>query len=177
MKDGTGREFDDDLTTFLEWYLDAGQRIFTPLNKSIHFVDGLTSLCIYRHEPFQVELVTVKPDTYIPPHTHPNVDSYEVALRGIEFYSDGKTTLPMWFANKQSPTSNLSIAHYMKVRITPDTEHSAKAGPEGGCFLSVQQWLNGVEPTAVGMDWKGGSCMGDCHDTQITSTEVADESN
>ena len=47
MKDGTGREFDDDLTTFLEWYLDAGQRIFTPLNKSIHFVDGLTSLCIY----------------------------------------------------------------------------------------------------------------------------------
>ena len=73
MKDGTGREFDDDLTDFLQWYLDAGQRIFTPLNKSIHFVDGLTSLCIYRHEPYQVELVTVKPGTYIPPHTHPNV--------------------------------------------------------------------------------------------------------
>ena len=119
MKDGTGREFDDDLTDFLQWYLDAGQRIFTPLNKSIHFVDGLTSLCIYRHEPYQVELVTVKPGTYIPPHTHPNVDSYEVALRGIEFYSGGKTTLPMWFANQPSPTSNLSMAHYMVVRILP----------------------------------------------------------
>ena len=177
MKDGTGREFDDDLTDFLQWYLDAGQRIFTPLNKSIHFVDGLTSLCIYRHEPFQVELVTVKPGTYIPPHTHPNVDSYEVALRGIEFYSGGKTTLPMWFANQPSPTSNLSMAHYMVVRILPETEHAAKAGTEGGCFLSVQQWLNGVAPTAVGMDWKGGSCMGDTHDDQITSTEEADESN
>ena len=177
MKDGTGREFNDDLSEFLEWYLDAGQRIFTPLKQSIHFVDGLTSLCIYRHEPYQVALVTVKPGTYIPPHTHPNVVSFEVALRGIEFYSNGKTTLPMWFADKPSPTSNLSMAHYMVVRILPETEHAAKAGPEGGCFLSVQKWLNGVAPTAVGMDWKGGSCMGDTHDSQITSTEEADESH
>jgi len=177
MKDGTGREFDDDLTTFLEWWIDAGQRINTPLDRSIHFVENLTSTCIYRHEPFQVEFVTVKPDTYIPPHTHPNVDSYEVALRGIEFYSDGKTVLPMWFANQKDPNSNLSIAHYNVVRVLPESEHSAKAGPEGGCFLSVQQWLNGVEPSAVGMDWKGGSSMGDGHDSQITSTEEANESD
>ena len=177
MRDGTGREFDDDLTTFLEWWVDAGQRINTPLDRSIHFVENLTSTCIYRHEPFQVEFVTVKPNTYIPPHTHPNVDSYEVALRGIEFYSDNKTVLPMWFANQKDPNSNLSIAHYNVVRVLPSSEHSAKAGPEGGCFLSVQQWLNGVEPSAVGMDWKGGSSMGDGHDSQITSTEEANESD
>jgi hypothetical protein len=171
MKDGTGRNFDDNLTTFLEWWIDAGERINTPLNRSIHFVENLTSTCIYRHEPFQVEFVTVKPNTYIPPHTHPNVDSYEVALRGIEFYSEGKTVLPMWFANQPDPNSNLSIAHYNVVRVLPSSEHSAKAGREGGCFLSVQQWLNGVEPSAVGMDWKGGSSMGDGHDSQITSTE------
>ena len=178
MKDGTGKEFNDDLTDFLEWYLDKGQIPYVPLKSSLHFVEGLTSLCIYRYEPFQVELVTVKPDTYIPPHTHPNVDSYEVALRGMEFYSDGKTTLPMWFADKLDDVGkSLSAAHHMKVRIQPSTEHSAKSGPEGGCFLSVQKWLNGVAPSAVGMDWKGGSCMGDSHDTQITSTEVANESN
>ena len=171
MKDGTGREFDDDLTTFLEWYLDAGQRINTPLENSIHFVENLTSLCIYRHEPWQVELVTVKPNAYIPPHTHPNVDSYEVALRGVEFNSNGSITLPMWFANKKATDCNLSLAHYNVVRVTPDDEHSAQAGPTGGCFLSVQHWLNGVKPTAVGMDWKGGSCMGESHDNQITSTE------
>ena len=116
MRDGTGREFDDDLTTFLEWWIDAGERINTPLERSIHFVENLTSTCIYRHEPFQVEFVTVRPGTYIPPHTHPNVDSYEVALRGIEFYSDGKTVLPMWFANQKAPACNLSIAHYNVVR-------------------------------------------------------------
>ena len=66
---------------------------------------------------------------------------------------------------------------YNVVRVLPESEHSAKAGPEGGCFLSVQQWLNGVEPSAVGMDWKGGSSMGDGHDSQITSTEEANESD
>ena len=175
MKDGTGREFDDELTNFLEWFKDSGQRINTPLDRSIHFVENLTSTCIYRYEQFQVEFVTVRPDTYIPPHTHPNVDSYEVALRGIEFYSDGKTVLPMWFANQKDPNSNLSIAHYNVVRVLPSSEHSAKAGPEGGCFLSVQHWLNGVQPSAVGMDWKGGSSMGEGHDSQITSTEEAYE--
>jgi len=171
MIDGTGREFNDDLTDFLEWYVDAGVQMCVPLERSIHFVDGLNSLVIYRHEPFQVELLTVKPDVYIPPHTHPNVDSYEVALRGVEFNSNGSTTLPMWFANKKADDCNLSMAHYNVVRVTPDDEHSAQAGPTGGCFLSVQHWLNGVKPTAVGMDWKGGSCMGESHDSQITSTE------
>ena len=177
MKDGTGREFNDDLTAFLEWYLKTGVQPFVPLKSSLHFVDGLTSLCIYRDEPFQVELVTVTPDTFIPPHTHPNVDSYEVALRGIEFYLDGNTVLPMWFAETLSTDGRLSAAHHKVVRVLPESEHSAKAGRYGGCFLSVQHWLNGVQPTAVGMDWKGGSCMGNSHDTQITSTEVANESD
>ena len=177
MKDGTGRVFDDELTDFLEWYMEQGVSPFVPFKKSLHFVEGLTSLCIYRQNQFQVELVTVTPDTYIPPHTHPNVDSYEVSLRGMEFYLEGKTILPMWFANQLDKKSGLSAAHHKKVRVLPSSEHSAKAGPEGGCFLSVQHWLNGVEPSAVGMDWKGGSCMGDTHDQQITSTEENEESN
>ena len=42
--------------------------------------------------------------------------------------------------------------------------------------MSVQKWLNGVEPSAVGMDWKGGSeTMGASHDSQITSTEENDD--
>ena len=38
MKDGIGREFDDELTDFLKWYLDTPMRIYTPLDNSIHFV-------------------------------------------------------------------------------------------------------------------------------------------
>ena len=81
----------------------------------------------------------------------------------------------MWYANQKAENSNLSAAHYLFVRVPPDDEHSAQAGPNGGCFLSVQHWLNGVEPSAVGMDWKGGSSMGDSHNNQITTTD--EESN
>ena len=81
-------------------------------------------------------------------------------------------------ANQKAEDSNLSAAHYLFVRVLPNDEHAAKAGPNGGCFLSVQQWKNGVKPSAVGMDWKGGSSMGDSHNTQITSTtEHEEESN
>ena len=175
MIDGTGREFNDDLTDFLEWYLAAGVQMCVPLERSIHFVDGLNSCVIYRHEPYQVEFLTVKPDVYIPPHTHPNVDSYEVALRGMEFWMDGKTILPLWWAMKGNDDNNLPNEWYNKIRVLPSSEHSAKASSSGGAFMSVQKWLNGVEPSAVGMDWKGGSVLGDSHTNQITSTEVAGE--
>ena len=172
MIDGTGREFNDDLTSFLEWYLDAGVQMCTPLERSLHFVENLTSLVIYRHEPYQVELVTVKPNTYIPPHTHPNVDSYEVALRGMDFELHGKVILPLWWAMKGNDSNNLPNEWYNKIRVLPGSEHSARSHETGGCFMSVQKWLNGVEPSAVGMDWKGGSeTMGASHDSQITSTE------
>ena len=175
MKDGTGREFDDELTHFLKWYLDTGLQIYTPIDNSIHFVENLTSTCIYREGQKQVEFVTVNQILTFRHIPTPNVDSYEVALKGMEFHSNGGTTLPMWYADTPAPNCNLAMAHYQFVRVLPNDEHSAKAGPNGGCFLSVQQWLNGVKPSAVGMDWKGGSSMGDNHDNQITSTD--EESN
>ena len=86
MKDGTGREFDDELSHFLDWYRENPQRIYVPLENSVHFVEGVTGLTIYRHGEYQVQLFTTTPNTVIPSHVHPNVDSYEVALSGMEFY-------------------------------------------------------------------------------------------
>ena len=94
MKDGTGREFDDDLTHFLQWYLNAGLRLFVPHDNFIHFVEGVTGVTIYRSEPYQVQLFTATPNTVIPSHTHPNVDSYEVSLSGMESVSYTHLTLP-----------------------------------------------------------------------------------
>ena len=170
MKDGTDREFNDDLTTFLEWYLESGLRIYVPHENFIHFVEGVTGLTIYRSGQYQVQLFTATPNTVIPSHTHPNVDSYEVALSGMEFYLNDKVVLPRWYANQKAPDSNLSISHYKVVRVLPDCPHSAAAGENGGSFMSVQQWLNDVEPTSVGNDWIGDT-MGDNHTTQVTTTE------
>jgi len=31
--------------------------------------------------------------------------------------------------------------------------HGGIFGKKGGCFLSMQKWLNGVPPSFVGHDW------------------------
>ena len=168
MKDGTGREFNDELTQFLTWYLNAGLELYVPHSNFIHFVEGVTGLTIYRHEQYQVQLFTATPNTVIPSHTHPNVDSYEVALSGMEFFLDDKVVLPRWYANTPSlaASSNLSASHYEVVRVLPESPHSAIAGDKGGSFMSVQHWLNGVKPTSVGNDWDGVT-MGKRHTEQI----------
>jgi|TARA_B100000131_G_C17799316_1_gene484773 hypothetical protein len=169
MKDGTGREFDDELTHFLTWYLDTGLKIYVPHYDFVHFVEGVTGLTIYRKDQFQVQLFTATPNTEIPSHTHPNVDSYEVALSGMEFFLDGKVVLPRWYANLPSMAdNNLSASHYEVVRVLPESPHSAIAGKKGGSFMSVQHWLNDVKPTSVGNDWQGDT-MGKHHTEQINA--------
>ena len=171
MKDSTGREFNDALTTFLEWYLEAGLKIFTPMDDAVHFVENVVGTTIYRHEQFQVQLFTANPNTIIPEHVHPNVDSYEVALTGMEFTLQGKIILPMWASDTKCQDSNLSIAHYSTVRVLPESLHGGRSGPKGGAFMSVQHWLNGVKPTSVGNDWNGGATMCYDHTTQVTTKE------
>jgi hypothetical protein len=155
----------DELTTFLEWYLESGSKILTPLNDSTHFVEGVTSSCIYRSGQFQVEFLTVTANTVIPEHVHPNVDSYEVVLKGMEFVLNSEVILPMEDEEQRSD-SNLSKKHYENVRVLPESLHGGRSGPNGGCFLSVQHWLNGVKPTSVGMDWKGET-MGNTHTKNV----------
>ena len=171
MIDGTGREFDDELTHFLEWYLDAGNKIYVPLEDSIHFVEGVTGITIYRHEQFQVQLFSCTPSTEIPPHKHPNVDSYEVSLRGMEFDLHGETVLPMWWAMKPQPNSNLANEWYNRLRVLPDSLHAARSHETGGAFMSVQHWLNDVKPTSVGNDWgEGDNTMGKEHSSQVVTS-------
>jgi len=172
MIDGTGREFNDHLTEFLQWYLENPQKLYTPLENSIHFTGpagtdargelkdetsgiqhGVSAVTIYRDDPFQVQLFIASPNLFIPPHKHPNVDSYEVALRGMEFNLHGETILPLYWCMKGHENSNLPFEWYNTIRVLPDSSHSAQAASDGGAFLSVQQWLNGVKPSSVGDDW------------------------
>ena len=171
MIDGIGKEWNDELSSFLEWYLEAGNKIFVPAENSVHFVEGVTGMTIYRHGPFQVQLFTITPDTIVPEHMHPNVDSFEVALAGIEFYLNGETALSMDYSLDIHKESKLSMAFYKVLRVLPETPHGGLSSSNGGCFMSVQHWLNGVEPTSVGNDWKGIETMGNKHDSQVITSE------
>jgi quercetin dioxygenase-like cupin family protein len=125
----------DDLKEFLDWWLE-NKATFPPEENSTIYQGDTTGVVLYKKAPFQVELFIVKPGKEIKQHIHPNVDSYEVNLAGyIEFTCDGKV-----------------YCDGKPVRVKPNAWHGGFF-PKGGSFISVQKWLNGVEPKFVGDDW------------------------
>ena len=130
----------DVLEEFLHWWLQ-NRVICPPLDNSLTHIKDTYGVVLYRQGPFQVELFNVKPNSEIVPHLHPNVDSFEVFLTGdIHFMCNGE------WSYEQKLGESIT-------RVKPDSWHGGFFGERGGCFLSVQHWLNGVPPTFVGNDW------------------------
>jgi mannose-6-phosphate isomerase-like protein (cupin superfamily) len=130
----------DVLEEFLHWWLQ-NRVICPPLDNSLTHIKDTYGVVLYRQGPFQVELFNVKPNSEIVPHLHPNVDSFEVFLTGdIHFMCNGE------WSYEQKLGESIT-------RVKPDSWHGGLFGEKGGCFLSVQHWLNGVPPTFVGNDW------------------------
>lgn len=128
-------------------------QFLTPYHAPITVDNQIWGVSLYRQNEYQVQLFIFGPNTIIPPHRHPNVDSFEVYLSGdIEFDVGGEVVMEM------SEHADPAQEHYnfcmgRCVRVLPSAWHSARSGPRGGSFMSIQRWLNGVTPTNVGDDW------------------------
>ena len=128
------------LEGFKDWWL-THRPMNTPLDKGLVFVADTHGVVLYKHNQFQVELFIVKPNSEIKPHVHPNVDSFEVFMSGdINFMCDDK-----WYELNKIGSS---------IRVKPNSYHGGLFGPAGGSFLSIQHWLNEIEPKFVGDDWE-----------------------
>jgi hypothetical protein len=159
----------DDLEVFLDDFMTKFPSLgLIPLLGAVHMVEDVMSVTWYRNGPFQVQLFVVPPNYVIPEHTHPNVDSFEVYLGGqIRFslhgefvYPEEDFTVPDEFG--------LSKNRAKVIRVLPDALHGGVFGESGGVFMSVQKWLNGVQPTCVGSDYTG-VVMGEKHLNNVTS--------
>lgn len=129
----------DDLCAFKDWWLAV--RPMNSPNDGTTFVADTHGVVLFRQEPYQVEMFLVKPDSEIPPHIHPNVDSFEVYISGdITFMCNGE----YFDQNIIGDT----------IRVLPNSWHGGTFGKSGGCFLSIQKWMNGVKPKFVGDDWQ-----------------------
>jgi|TARA_B100001996_G_scaffold117588_1_gene89007 hypothetical protein len=126
-------------------------------------VEGYCRKVQYRKPPFQVEILRPTPNMIIPEHTHPNIDSFEVHLGGDnEFSHHGE-----WVA-RDFDYSRIRDERYYKridecfyirgmlcIEVKHTDVHGGCFGENGGLFMSIQHWLNGVEPTCVGYDYEG----------------------
>jgi len=129
----------DDLENFKDWWL-SNRVINTPMDMALSHVAETHGVVLYRQAPYQVELFNVRPNSEIAAHIHPNVDSFEVFLSGdINFMCDD-----VWYEQKHLGSF---------IRVPPSSFHGGLFGQRGGCFLSIQKWLNNVEPKFVGDDW------------------------
>ena len=145
-----------DLEIYLKVFFDTKPVLFPPDN-NLTFMDGFVGYTIDRHNQFQTQLFIGQPNAPVPDHIHPNVNSFEVAIYGMTFRHSGKI---IGTPETMQPGSAIYVAH--------NDWHGGVASPNGGCFLSVQEWLNDVTPTSVERDWDGET-MGSLHDSIITT--------
>jgi len=131
----------DDLTNFRDWWL-ANRPFNTPEKNVLSHVADTHGVVLFRQGSYQVELFNVKPNSIIPMHIHPNVDSYEVYVGGdVAFFCENE-----WHEPREIGRT---------IRVLPSAWHEAKFGERGGCFLSIQKWMNETEPKFIGNDWDG----------------------
>ena len=143
-----------ELTSFLHFWITF-KPLKPPLVDALDFSGSLSGLVLYRSGQYQVQLFLLQENCEIKSHCHPNVDSYELAVSGkVAFEVDGNRheDRALWDA----------------VRVYPTDEHTAYIGAGGGAFISVQHWLNGIQPSSVGWDWQ------DEQDRQKGSADLTD---
>lgn len=139
--------------SFLEWWWNTGTSIDVPFDDSVYADGRVNGTVLFRQPPYQVQMFVFAPDSVIPEHIHPNVDSFEVYLSGdIVFSVEGSEVTPS-FLSQRAGKDGRHVLYGHTIRIHPDTWHSGVTGPKGGVFLSVQKWLNGVSPEFIGHDW------------------------
>lgn len=147
----------DPLEDFAEWFMSQPFSLLRPPSPGVHYYGDLSGMILYRDDEFQAELFIVKPDPVerCGEHGHPDVDSMEVAISGeLYFTINGKPV--MSHRKAFAVADDGALANYGHiVRVQPGLSHTAFVGKEGGCFLSLQRWLNGVVPSSIGLNWNG----------------------
>ena len=165
-----------DVTEFLHYFLENTDCLLSvPSNTGpiVTMAQDVTALLVCRKGQFQVEMVIVPPDSFIPEHVHPNIDSYEVGVGGGMCLSRNgqwivKETLDIDPPSPEDPSLNRKRG--AAIRVKPGDVHGGCFGTEGAVFYSVQHWLNGVKPTSVAHDYSG-KVLGPDHEVKDGMTK------
>lgn len=131
---------------FVQYWME-NKPFKSPQTDGVRFVKDSQGVVLYRDHPFQVELFTIEPNSIVKPHTHPNVDTIVIYVSGdIDFQRKHK-----WYNHPFDMFRGR--LPYPAIKISSGVKHAARTGPEGGCFITIQKWLNDSKPKFIGDDW------------------------
>lgn len=106
---------------------------------------------LHREGRYQVEIVEVAPNTTLPVHRHPGVDTIECPVRGLMRF-----TVHGVDPYEKIPDTRLERFQQGKlIRIDAGAWHAGRSGPEGAAFLSMQRWPAESAMTLLGECWEG----------------------
>ena len=139
-----------DVVDFTKWYLDNDMPYLPPEKQEVFSTDDASSVCVFRHRRFQLEIYLIKPEPLIPMHEHPGVNSIEIP------------------ANRWN---TLTIEDLMNARLGPGMSHGLgikeRAKNSGFLLYSSQHWVDEKLPmNTIGAVWKGHT-VGPLHENLI----------
>ena len=138
MSEQQQQEDYDPLMAYAYWYKAQPYAIPRSPFDGVVRVDGFSGLVLHRSGRHQVQLWICDPNTTIPEHSHPNVDSFAMWVSGdLQFMVEG---------GDGKPTNSF--------RAKPGVKHSATIGPKGAAFLTFHEFTDG-DPRSVTEDWSG----------------------
>lgn len=142
----------DDLDQFAIWFSHQTPVPLAPFD-AVTFVGEFAQLTLIRQPPYQVQVCLCRPNSIIPEHRHPDVDTILVYVAGeILLTIDGKEAVRE-AEIKINPDGRCSHLG-MSWRLKPGVLHGAKIGAAGAAFMTIQKWVLG-EPKSVELNWVG----------------------
>jgi hypothetical protein len=123
----------DDVNSFAHWWIEAGLPMKFPHKPEVFLSDDATSVPIFRHGRFQIELYLIHPQPKVPDHEHPGVEVIK---------------LRMGSANVLGLTEALvdGKSHGAGFRLEAETI--------GFPLLAIQHWKT-RDPITIAAMWKG----------------------
>lgn len=134
------------LRAFTRWYMGhAGVLLKIPPDNAFRMLENSTEFVIYRDGQVQVELIFIREGTEVPPHRHPNVETYEIPIHGEGARARVEGKLHSHKAGER---------RHPVIPLAFGAVHKATTG-NGLALISIQNWRGGVKPTFITDDWVG----------------------
>ena len=117
---------------------------------------SVLSLVLYRDARWQAEQFILRAGMGFPrQHRHPNVDSYEFILSTHVPLIVNGVDVSRGASGMGHDVAGAGMNRGARYRVDATDWHGVGDVPNGGSFLSLQEWKNGVKPTSAGLNWQG----------------------
>lgn len=133
------------LDEFIEWFMDSRMPWMIPEDSEVYVTDNASSIILFRHDCYQVELYVNYPKSKAPLHGHPGMDLVTMQI--------GRMNPIRW-------------AYPNKVLKNSEKHDADFASEKGTVFLTFEKWLPEIPMTSASVNWVGET-VGPIHEELI----------